>query len=354
MKKEIINKRKVKNEEKVKVRARCIECTEEFYGKERNITMIQGTGDDLGKKFSSFWDGNIDAYLCPACAFTQSLIFFGFTYLGRELVFINNNENLKTMIRVMNSYESKNQVAKNEASFMKRVYGIFVDEKLSMNEVNINNIDVITKENVDGSMFKVNTIPKDMMKKIKSVHKQLVYLSNKVITATNEKKYYVYDEVFNNIANKRSQKSLINFAIKNEINDNGDVGYIKNIIDIELEFGGTEGMKERKKLAHDAWEMGKYFRNCIIVNVGFYNIEDVIKANMYRLLNAVQTADADKFIDTVIRLALTYGTNIPEIVSYTYSSNEEMQVVGYNFLAGLMNKEKKTKEANEIQEENIA
>ena len=56
--------------------------------------------DDLTRKRSAFWNCQVDAFLCPVCAFVYALSPLGFQMYANKFVFMNLNENISVLVDV--------------------------------------------------------------------------------------------------------------------------------------------------------------------------------------------------------------------------------------------------------------
>ncbi len=90
-----------------KAKELCVDCGEAMDAKEKtSIAFMKDAADDLNRKRSAFWNGNVDAFLCPACTFLYSLVPLGFQLLGNRFLFINRNDSMESLL-ISNAKEHK-------------------------------------------------------------------------------------------------------------------------------------------------------------------------------------------------------------------------------------------------------
>src|SRR5699024_10798916 len=66
-----------------KAKDSCIDCGYPVNPKEKvSIAFMTECADDLARKKSAFWNGKVDAYLCPVCAFVYAVSPLGFQVYG--------------------------------------------------------------------------------------------------------------------------------------------------------------------------------------------------------------------------------------------------------------------------------
>ena len=99
----------------------CIECGNVINKKEASgMSWINDVGVDVNRKKSGFWDFNEDAYICPICNLIYSCIPLGFTLVGSNGIFINNNESIESL-KGHNSNSKTNK--KMEEDTFENIYG---------------------------------------------------------------------------------------------------------------------------------------------------------------------------------------------------------------------------------------
>lgn len=329
----------------------CIECLENASCK-RNNTFMLDTADDVGKKKSYYWNCNPDAFVCPNCAFIYSFVPLGFAFFGNDAVFINNNQSIKELYGIMNTYKLKTESNPNE-TYYQRLFKIFSSEKISALEHNIHNIQVIFR-NGNLSHYDMKIIDNDIISKMVECQKHH-YFTNI------EKKYLkigtdfinVYNSVLDNILMRRSQYNFIDKCLKYEFSQECEkkscnYGYIKNILNIEINFNGGSAIMEKEKKksyinnlmtkVNIAFEVGKSMRISILGENALNDSKEKdnsLRGYVYRLINLASVGDISQFMDTILRTYSGYGLTIPDIFKDCYQSEETFKAIAHGYILGL-------------------
>lgn len=329
----------------------CIECLENTSCK-RNNTFMLDTADDVGKKKSYYWNCNPDAFVCPNCAFIYSFVPLGFAFFGNDAVFINNNQSIKELYSVMNTYKLKTESNPNE-TYYQRLFKIFSSEKISALEHNIHNIQVIVR-NGNLSHYDMKIIDNDIISKMVECQKHH-YFTNI------EKKYLkigtdfinVYNSVLDNILMRRSQYNFIDKCLKYEFSQECEkkscnYGYIKNILNIEINFNGGSAIMEKEKKksyvnnlmtkVNIAFEVGKSMRISILGENALNDSKEKdnsLRGYVYRLINLASVGDISQFMNTILRTYSGYGLTIPDIFKDCYQSEETFKAIAHGYILGL-------------------
>lgn len=329
----------------------CIECLENTSCK-RNNTFMLDTADDVGKKKSYYWNCNPDAFVCPNCAFIYSFVPLGFAFFGNDAVFINNNQSIKELYSIMNTYKLKTESNPNE-TYYQRLFKIFSSEKISALEHNIHNIQVIVR-NGNLSHYDMKIIDNDIISKMVECQKHH-YFTNI------EKKYLkigtdfinVYNSVLDNILMRRSQYNFIDKCLKYEFSQECEkkscnYGYIKNILNIEINFNGGSAIMEKEKKksyvnnlmtkVNIAFEVGKSMRISILGENALNDSKEKdnsLRGYVYRLINLASVGDISQFMDTILRTYSGYDLTIPDIFKDCYQSEETFKAIAHGYILGL-------------------
>lgn len=329
----------------------CIECLENTSCK-RNNTFMLDTADDVGKKKSYYWNCNPDAFVCPNCAFIYSFVPLGFAFFGNDAVFINNNQSIKELYSIMNTYKLKTESNPDE-TYYQRLFKIFSSEKISALEHNIHNIQVIVR-NGNLSHYDMKIIDNDIISKMVECQKHH-YFTNI------EKKYLkigtdfinVYNSVLDNILMRRSQYNFIDKCLKYEFSQECEkkscnYGYIKNILNIEINFNGGSAIMEKEKKksyvnnlmtkVNIAFKVGKSMRISILGENALNDSKEKdnsLRGYVYRLINLASVGDISQFMDTILRTYSGYDLTIPDIFKDCYQSEETFKAIAHGYILGL-------------------
>lgn len=219
----------------------CIECFNSTHFKRKNSFMIDTT-DDIGKKKSYYWNCNPDAYVCPVCAFVYSFVPLGFAFFDTDAIFINNNNDINYLYNNMESYRNKPESDERETHYQ-RLFKVFSNQKIDMLSKSLSNIQVIMK-NSEQSHYSMKIIDNNIIKHLNECKDYFERLEKSKKFLRIGKKdgkdilINVYNAVLDNILSYKSQYQFIDKCIRQEISNDGYFGYIRNILNIEINFNG--------------------------------------------------------------------------------------------------------------------
>lgn len=145
----------------------------------------------------------------------------------------------------------------------------------------------------------------------------------------------VYDEVFDNILNKRIQYPLINKLFKLALKENSNTNYLWYILMVNIIFKGGSQLDNLKKNVDIAFNSGKEMRGKIADGMKNVDIDNSLRGFVYKLSNAVSVNNRDQFIDSVIRVYSGKGLPMPYIFKECFNSDEMFKAIGQGFILGL-------------------
>lgn len=324
----------------------CIECGNKVSKSDaQSLSWIKDTGVDINRKKSEFWNFNEDAFICPMCALIYSCIPMGFVLIKSNGIFINNNESIQ--ILMMQNDSIRRDIKLDEDNIADIYQNIFynmitkshkiANEKTARNEPN--NIQVIKRiaEDKDNAKYKFNTISKNKLRDFESAQKYFERIL-KIKVKFQKTWINVYDEVLNNFLENKKQYSLINLLINNAINNSERTSYITNILQIQLYSIGGKKVKDIQKEINQMQYAGKELKSLME--------ENKLKTYVFNLNNAIRVNNVSLFMEIVTRTYCGLGKDIP--CSYVFlsmlSDNEKFKLLGYAYILGLKQGNKKETE----------
>jgi len=94
----------------------------------------------------------------------------------------------------------------------------------------------------------------------------------------------------------------------------------------------TEKIKRVKGKLWNLYNQGKEIRNEFIKN----SQENKIKSIAYKLLNAARTNNTKLFMDTILRIYMSFDRLVPNVFLDTLNSETSLQAAAYSFISGLL------------------
>lgn len=331
--------------DKSKAKYSCYSCDRELLTTSDafDLTWLNKTGVDGGKKASHFWDFNRDDFICPICTLVYSCVPLGFTYLKGNGLFINDNADINSLLTV-NKYVLKTQdrIEELEHQSYLNISNRFSQYNIENIDYTLSNIQIVkldTSKQFDSYTF--NILSKDMVHFLVKNSKILNCLLNKKILwytdASNIKHYiYLYKEVIDRMYKNENLFSLIDFALNKVVR-----GEHNSLIEIDMLLSLNNNFIRGGDNMNQHIDSKKIYKIKCLGNTlksSYDNRKASNKLNgiSYRLLNAVKVKDVNKFLDTIINAYAYIGTEIPTVFINCLDDAETFQTVGYAFILGLM------------------
>lgn len=316
--------------------AACISCGQAFDKKlKASITQFVDTADDLGKKKSYYWNCNPDAYLCPMCALICALAPIGFTGLGNDAVFINNNSDVETLMSFADAVETSGQGEERNEWY--KLYNTFTSQKIQNVMHRVSNIQVIIREQTDSgdSRYTFNTVDKRVLEVFRACAGEFRSIQSKY-TAQNGNYINVYKGVINNVVMHRSQYPFIADLLRSSLSS-GDrnTGYLFEILSIQITQLGGNGVKDDIKRAYAAKKQGEALRAKFTQGVSEADADNRLRGLVYQMLSAVSLGNREKFMELAIRTYAGQNMPVPDIFFGCFESDEDFKQIGFAYLLGL-------------------
>ncbi len=307
------------------------------------ISIFVDTADDLGKKKSYYWNGKPDAYLCPLCALVCAFSPLGFTYEGNDAIFINNNSDIKTLLAFDSTLNEERAADDPAQKPWFRLYNTFTSNKLKGLENRISHIQVIVREK-DTARYRLNTVDRSMLALLKEHEDDLDALKNIIIKCGQKDGrpifVNVYQEVLDNIVNRRSQYRLLTNLLHwiLQFEENKRSRFLFRLLKVEIARKGGDSVEKNIGRAYVAREKGKEMREFMASESKLTDEKDKdnkLRGLVYQLLNAVSLGNRDKFMELILRTYAGHGKAVPDIFFSCFGGDEDFKQIGYAYLLGL-------------------
>lgn len=315
----------------------CIECGN-YITKSQAVGMawLNDVGIDIKKKTSSFWNFNEDTYICPICNLVYSCIPLGFTLIGSNGIFINNNESIKKL-------QQYNYMMKNEKDAKENIF----ENKYGKVLYNFTNrIEQLSNENMSKFEPKNIQIIKRISKKNKHIYEfnmfsidKLEILKKSINNFRNLINSTVFEETLNNLIYGNNQYKTIHKLLV----ENTHIDSVKDILIIQLNSIGGINLKDRKQRINEIIKEGE------ILQKYFYyqnENENKLKSYIYRLQNALKSNNLEEFMKLLTFFYGSLDKPMPncEAVRLLINEPEYFRLLGYSYIYGLQKKIDKKEE----------
>ena len=329
----------------------CIDCGMPIGPKEKNsIAFMNEVGDDFTRKRSAFWDCKADAFLCPGCTFVYTLSPLGFRLFANKFVFVNLNNNIRALLE-SNSKTDKDSANSEKAEGEKysqwfaKTINILLKEKMQ----EISNIQVILRGIRAEDRYLLGIVHKSMLDiiKVSSVSKALQLLGKFPYVKIRNEFVNAHETAVINLLQYRNQYQLLNQLLKAAIEDDAFNFYANWIYEIQLQSEIIYFIEEEKRkeiaMYKSMKRSGSDLRKAIMVSKG-ESSGDCLRGIEYQLLNALSVRNVDKFMDVVLRLYSSYGSQknekgqqllVPTGLVQMLGDQEKFTRYGYAFVMGL-------------------
>ena len=329
----------------------CIDCGMPIGPKEKNsIAFMNEVGDDFTRKRSAFWDCKADAFLCPGCTFVYALSPLGFRLFANKFVFVNLNNNIRALLEAnsktdKDSANSEKAEGEKYSQWFAKTINILLKEKMQ----EISNIQVILRGIRAEDRYLLGIVHKSMLDiiKVSSVSKALQLLGKFPYVKIRNEFVNVHETAVINLLQYRNQYQLLNQLLKAAIEDDAFNFYANWIYEIQLQSEIIYFIEEEKRkeiaMYTSMKRSGSDLRKAIMVSKG-ESSGDCLRGIEYQLLNALSVRNVDKFMDVVLRLYSSYGSQknekgqqllVPTGLVQMLGDQEKFTRYGYAFVMGL-------------------
>lgn len=345
-----------KDEEKYnKYKYQCFTCENKFakLGDAFELTWINKTGVDSGRKSSHFWNHQSDSYICSICNFIYACIPAGFISLNGKGIFINENTSTKSL-KNANSlilYKETGRLSIDELE--EQAFGKIMEtvDYTSVGDIQkeIQNIQIVKLDSENTQRpYSFNMISRERMEVVKKNKKNLSFLVGKRIK---DGKEYIspYQQVIKRIYHNQNQFDFIYYLFKLVIRENlqNQYGVIKNIIIIN-----NNQLKGGKEQVHYKQINNYQYYGKLLNDQYKGDSAGKLVGITHRLLNALKVKNSHRFMDTLINAYMYKNQKIPMDFIQALQDDSKFQTIGYAFLLGLQGGEIKNEENKGAEVEN--
>lgn len=308
----------------------CIECGNKINKKESFATSwLKDVGVDLNRKKSGFWNFKEDTYICPICNLIYSCIPLGFTMIGSNGIFVNNNESFNSL-KSDNSLISVEEIIENRIDKVyQKILKNYIEEigNEKFHKYEPKNIQVVKRiGNKDNQKYEFNMIAKDKLEILKNTTKYFEKLINTDL----------YQTVLSNLLQGIKQYKIINQILNETREDKYKYKhkYIETILIIQLNSIGGIELQEKKEMLEDIIREGEKLQ------IFFYkNSENVnkLESYKYKLQTALNANNVAEFLKIFTMFYGSIGQAMPRCSAMKeLIENEELfRLFGYSYIYGL-------------------
>ncbi len=331
--------------DKKKFKYNCFICERKIKAMDNDISFLNATGFDIGKKTSHVWNFNNDVAICDLCKLVYSCLPAGFTYGYNNGIFINSNSSTDNLLRtnrtIRNNILSVDEDDKRSITYRALVNAINEEHSINI-QYELQDVQIIKYEN---KRYRFNILSKDILMIIRESCREINSLIN---TGYRESKYYfnVYDMMMERLLNNYNMFTLIHKLLMYKITETETistyyhVGHIMNLNIININYlkgvKGVDKVKENKKLVKKFWTFGYHLRREYIKRDKDKDVDkSKIRGISYRLLNSLKTRNSEMFMHNIITSYMYIGETIPSQLILALEDEESLGIVGYAFVTGL-------------------
>lgn len=335
----------------------CVDCGMPMDSKEKvSIAFMKDMADDLTRKKSAFWNGKVDAFLCPSCAFVYALSPLGFQLIGNKFVFINTNESVTALVTSNQkggkaSFSSELKEKEKFPVWFARVMNIVLAEKVQ----ELSNVQIILRGTNAEDKYLFSIIHKNILHILKDdkIREYLGYLGKRPIVKIGNDFVNVYEDTVLNILQYHRQYYLLNRLLKASIEAENILGTAFLVYYIQLRTNIIRRNETEKgdKIIMSKFAMrnsGYALRKALLESKGATS-DEALRGTIYQLLNALSVKNEEKFIEIIIRIYCSGKLLMPDGFVRMLGDKEKFQEYGYAFVLGLKGShpEGKEEKANE-------
>ena len=312
---------------------RCIECgalTQKSIMK--NITFTENIWSDFGRKTSVLWDFKGDTFLCPLCALIYSCAPLGFSLFGKDLLFINNNSKVETLISANKEKQADRETGEKVSHWFNRVRHV-IDANAS--ESVVQNLQVIIIKS-DSSTCNFRFISKLAADIIRSSSKSLETLAKQNVWYQQGSSHInLYEQVAYRIMNLCDIDDLIDMCLRE---GKYAASTLINIQISIIERRGNLKKDELREHKRKAFGCGRYFRDAYLAHKGTED-DKALNGIIHPLLNSIECSNTAAIYSILLRVYNAMGIPAPgRLIEKMTEGNEDAKQIGFAFVAGIQTK----------------
>lgn len=319
----------------------CLECgCKTKKTKPTTLSFMNDMADDVAKKPSAFWNFDKNqALLCDVCTFLYLLMPFGFTWMGRELVFVNANTTIESLRLTNSSFQT---IEETQPLRWFAFYRQLIQQCLEKKILQSDNIQIIARTTEKGKQrYRFEVLSHDVLTLIHQNQNVLKGLSKCYSLKLSTGDYWnVYEEVISKLLNHSHLYPIMNQLLRLGVSPDYETSakiQLPLIYQIQLskkqtQLGGDYSMESKKLYfaTQNAMKDGKALNHHLT-----YVSKKEIGSVMYRLLNALQTNNKYEFLNTVLRLHTSYKIKLSSDFMKLLNEDGYFKDMGYAYLLGL-------------------
>lgn len=324
-----------------KAKDTCIDCGNGIKGKEKvSIAFMKDMADDLSRKRSAFWNCQVDAFLCPVCAFVYALSPLGFQMYANKFVFMNLNANVSLLLDANHKNRGMRLKEKGEKEKSTVWFARILNRVLADKEKELDNVQVVLRGTRAEDSYMFSIISRDALQILKQekVQNGLKYLEKHPYIKCSSEFINVHENVVMNILQYHEQYALLRRILKESLDNPGVIPTAYWVYVIQL-CTGIERRQEENKMGVfmsriNMRNAGYELRKSVLLSKKTEN-DECMRGTIYQLLNALAVKNEGKFMDIVIRLYSSTKLLMPDGFVYMLGNKEKFSEYGYSFVLGL-------------------
>lgn len=320
----------------------CVSCGREISkSNASSMSWLSDVGVDYKKKNSAYWGFRENTFLCPICNLIYSCVPLGFSMMGSNGLFVNQNDSIEML-----SYENDqviSDISLEQSGFDNLYQKVFYNilnrfnqqGNVKFSKYEQDNIQVIKRDatNKDNPKYEFNIISKDKLRLFGELQDNFKSILNKKIRI-NDVDISIYGQVLNNFLTNQKQYAILNTLLVKEITDNLHLFYIGSIIRIQIYCIGGNKVNELETYAEEIKKEGENLQGY------FYgNKENLNKLNAYRykLSGALRTNSPETFMKIFTSFYDGMGLKMPntKAIMEMITKPEYFRILGYSYVYGL-------------------
>jgi len=348
------------SQDKSKYKYNCFICDEPIKDIKNDLGFLNATGFDVARKSSHVWNFQNDIAICPLCKLVYSCLPAGFNYVYNRGVFVNANSSVQSAFNINNKiYWDILQDGKGSIrSIYPALVGALQKQETDTLKYELADIQVVRYEN---DSYRFNILSRKMLEIIYESKERLDSLVRAVLVEGDES-IRIYDEVLSRIFNNQNLFTLIHRMLYHKLANPGKCyfhgAHITHLLrinqEIYLRLGGKKvvngaGYFKGKSLVREAREAGENLKKQYIGKDANHKIPGIC----YRLLNALKTANQEMFMDVTLNCYLYVKSPVPNVITDYLNREKDFSTMGYAFVAGLIDDDRKASELMSNEEETL-
>lgn len=342
----------LKTDSNKKDRKLCVICQQRQAKKETYFDTGFSSAFGLNKDAVNFaWNFKVNLHACDICEIIYFCHFAGLTKVDDKYYFVNSDSSAEDLL--INNNNFQHTLRESPDNILIKFFTEYLlnlkTKQAHYTLSSINFIEIKLSETLQ-HVFSFN-IGYDTATFLQENNKALSDISKAYFKLRDGTKVYILTEFLNSVLKKDLNYGFLYEVFRSKLDENAYISNknLKTLVDLFLSYKQKIGGKTMNLPDGSLWVMYKQ-GNYLSKVLKERNAENKVPSIAYRLLNALKIGDRNQFMDTVMRIYMTYNLEAPKLLTKGLQDKDNFYLLGYSFVNGFLGQEFENGKSKEEQQ----